>query len=91
MSFRCAGKGDSRLPASRRNDQTLRKGWASFSRNQSSRAIGSVLRELLPLPILLPENELVESGHLRGLVQSCCEVASHETRRLARLGHRWGA
>ena len=49
-----------------------------------------VSRELLPLPIPFPGNEVVESERIRGLSRGR-EVACQEARGLARLGERKGA
>ena len=49
-----------------------------------------VSRELLPLPIPLPENEVVKSERIRE-TQSGRAVACQEARGLAKLGERWGA
>ena len=46
-------------------------------------------RELLPQPLAFPENEHVESEHLRCLSRAV--RSRRKTGGLARLGQRWGA
>ena len=59
------------------------KGWASLSLNQSSRSKDLFHVNCSPLPIPFPENEVVDSEHIRGLSRA---VRSHVKRRVGWQG-----
>ena len=106
VRFRCAGKGDSsfqgaskatrrttRRAARRRPEETTvpgEKGVGVLLADSVPKDERPVSRELLPLPVPFPENEVVKK-RAAAWTQSGREVACQETRGLARLGERWGA